>query len=139
MKCCLCEKIQYVGKSEYSSNLRINTYRNDVWRTDGPTLNNWTKIGVSFAFGVPLIKPFFLKKKNSLSFHSVWTEYYRFSKFCQVLDIYLWMWKWSFSTLFIDCVYSNISGMKIRNVIVCKTWGIFWFVYVFQFILLIWI
>ena len=64
MKCCLCEKLQYVGKSEYSSNLRINTYRNDVWRTDGPTLNNWTKIGVSFAFGVPLIKPFFFKKKK---------------------------------------------------------------------------
>ena len=36
MECCLCEKSQYVGKSEYSLNLRINTYGNDVWRTDGP-------------------------------------------------------------------------------------------------------
>ena len=36
MECCLCEKSQYVGKSEYNSNLRINTHRNDVWRTDGP-------------------------------------------------------------------------------------------------------
>ena len=36
MKCCLCEKLQYVGKSKYSLNLRINTHRNDVWRTDGP-------------------------------------------------------------------------------------------------------
>ena len=36
MECCLCEKSQYVGKSEYSVNLRINTQRNDVWRTDGP-------------------------------------------------------------------------------------------------------
>ena len=35
MECCLCEKSQYVGKSEYSLNLRINTHRNDVWRTDG--------------------------------------------------------------------------------------------------------
>ena len=39
MECCLCEKSQYVGKSEYSLNLRINTYRNDVWRTDGPPCN----------------------------------------------------------------------------------------------------
>ena len=36
MECCLSEKSQYVGKSEYSVNLRINTHRNDVWRTDGP-------------------------------------------------------------------------------------------------------
>ena len=32
---CLCGKSQYVGKSEYSLNLRMNTHRNDVWRTDG--------------------------------------------------------------------------------------------------------
>ena len=37
MECGLCEKSQYVGKSEYSSNLKINTHRNDVWRTDGPS------------------------------------------------------------------------------------------------------
>ena len=36
MECCLREKSQYVGKSEYSLNLRINTHRNDFWRTDGP-------------------------------------------------------------------------------------------------------
>ena len=36
MVCCLCEKSQYVGKSEYSLKLRINTHINDVWRTDGP-------------------------------------------------------------------------------------------------------
>ena len=36
MECCLCGKLQYVGKSKYSVNLRINTHRNDVWRTDGP-------------------------------------------------------------------------------------------------------
>ena len=35
-ECCLCEKSQHVGKSEYSLNLRINTHRHDVWRTDGP-------------------------------------------------------------------------------------------------------
>ena len=28
MKCCLCEKLQYIGKSEYSLNLRINIHRN---------------------------------------------------------------------------------------------------------------
>ena len=33
---CLCGKSQYVGKSEYSLNLRMNTHRNDVWKTDGP-------------------------------------------------------------------------------------------------------
>ena len=36
MEYCLCKKSQYVGKFEYSLNLRINTHRNDVWRTDGP-------------------------------------------------------------------------------------------------------
>ena len=36
MECCLCKKSQYVGKSGYSLNLRISTYRNDVCRTDGP-------------------------------------------------------------------------------------------------------
>ena len=36
MECCLCEKSRYVGKFEYSLNLRINTHRNDVWRTDSP-------------------------------------------------------------------------------------------------------
>ena len=36
MECCLWEKSQYVGKSEYSVNLRINTHRNDVWRAHGP-------------------------------------------------------------------------------------------------------
>ena len=37
MDCCLCEKWQYVGKSKCSLNLRMNTHRNDVWRTDGPS------------------------------------------------------------------------------------------------------
>ena len=36
MECRICKKSQYVGKSEYRLNLRINTHRNDVWRTDGP-------------------------------------------------------------------------------------------------------
>ena len=36
MECSLCKKSQYVGKSEYSLNLRINTHRNVVWRTGGP-------------------------------------------------------------------------------------------------------
>ena len=36
VECCFCEKSQYVVKSEYGVNLRINTHRNDVWRTDGP-------------------------------------------------------------------------------------------------------
>ena len=35
MHCCLYEKSEYVGKSKYSLNLRKNTDRNDVWRTDG--------------------------------------------------------------------------------------------------------
>ena len=30
MECCLCKKSQYVGKSEYSVNLRINVHRIDV-------------------------------------------------------------------------------------------------------------
>ena len=34
-ECTLCGKLQYVGKSEYSLNLRMNTHRNDVWGTDG--------------------------------------------------------------------------------------------------------
>ena len=29
MECCLYEKLQYVGKSEYSLNIRINTQRHD--------------------------------------------------------------------------------------------------------------
>ena len=36
MECSLCEKSQYVGKSEYSLNLRIKTHRNDIFRKDGP-------------------------------------------------------------------------------------------------------
>ena len=36
MECSICKKSQYVGKSEYSLNLRMNTHRNDVWRTDSP-------------------------------------------------------------------------------------------------------
>ena len=36
MECNLGEKSQYIGKSEYSLNLRMNTHRNEVWRTDGP-------------------------------------------------------------------------------------------------------
>ena len=36
MECNLCEQSKYVGKSEYSLNLRMNAHRNDVWRTDGP-------------------------------------------------------------------------------------------------------
>ena len=36
MECSLCEKSKYVGKSKYSLNLRMNTHRNNVWRTDGP-------------------------------------------------------------------------------------------------------
>ena len=36
MEFCLRERSQYVGKSECSVNLRINTYRNDFWRTHGP-------------------------------------------------------------------------------------------------------
>ena len=35
MECSDCKKSQYVGKSEYSLNLRMNTHRN-VWRTDSP-------------------------------------------------------------------------------------------------------
>ena len=35
MECCICEKSHYVGKSKYSLNLRISTYINSVWRTDG--------------------------------------------------------------------------------------------------------
>ena len=33
------KKSQYVGKSEYSLNLRINTDGSRVWRTDGPLCN----------------------------------------------------------------------------------------------------
>ena len=36
IECCLFEKSQYVGKSKYSLNVRISTYRNDVWRKDAP-------------------------------------------------------------------------------------------------------
>ena len=35
MECSIC-KIQYVGKSEWRLNRRINQHRNDVWRIDGP-------------------------------------------------------------------------------------------------------
>ena len=41
MNCSLCEKSQYVGKSEYSLNIRMNTHRNDVWRTHGPPGDNY--------------------------------------------------------------------------------------------------
>ena len=36
MECRICKKSQYVGKYEYSLNLRISTHRNDFRRTDGP-------------------------------------------------------------------------------------------------------
>ena len=36
MECSLCKKSQYIGKSEYSLKLRMNTHRNDVWKRDGP-------------------------------------------------------------------------------------------------------
>ena len=36
MECSLCKNHQYVGKSEWSFNKRINTHRNDVCRPDGP-------------------------------------------------------------------------------------------------------
>ena len=41
MECCLCEKSHYVGKSEYSLNVRINIYRNEVWRTDSPVCDKY--------------------------------------------------------------------------------------------------
>ena len=37
MECGLCEKSKYVGKSKYNINLRMNTHRNDAWRSDGPS------------------------------------------------------------------------------------------------------
>ena len=36
VECSHCEKAQYVGKSECSLKLRMNTQRSDVWRTNGP-------------------------------------------------------------------------------------------------------
>ena len=36
MECKLCKGKQYVGKSEKRMNTRINTHRNEVWRTEGP-------------------------------------------------------------------------------------------------------
>ena len=49
MECYLCEKSQYVGKSEYCLNLRINTNRNDVWRIDSPPCHkNFQMPGHSF-------------------------------------------------------------------------------------------
>ena len=36
MECSLCKGKQYVGKSEWSVNRRINLHRNDVWRIEGP-------------------------------------------------------------------------------------------------------
>ena len=34
MECTIC-KLQYVGKSEWAMNIRINKHRNDVFRIDG--------------------------------------------------------------------------------------------------------
>ena len=34
MECVIC-KLQYVGKSEWPMNIRLNNHRNDVHRTDG--------------------------------------------------------------------------------------------------------
>ena len=36
MECELCPGKQFVGKCETSMNIRINTHRSDVWRTNGP-------------------------------------------------------------------------------------------------------
>ena len=36
MECNLGTNSQYITKSKYSMNLRINTHRNGVWREDGP-------------------------------------------------------------------------------------------------------
>ena len=36
MECCLFTNSQYIGKSEYSMNWRINTHRHEVWRADDP-------------------------------------------------------------------------------------------------------
>ena len=41
MECSLCEKSKYVGKSGYILNLKMNTHRNDVWRTDGPPCDKY--------------------------------------------------------------------------------------------------
>ena len=49
MECCLCKNSQYVGKSEYKLNLRINTHRKDVWRTDGlPCDKHFQMLGHNF-------------------------------------------------------------------------------------------
>ena len=44
MECCICEKSQRVGKSEYSLNARIKAHRNDVWRTDPPPCDKYFQI-----------------------------------------------------------------------------------------------
>ena len=36
MECCLVINSEYIGKSEYSMTLSIDTHRNDVWRAHGP-------------------------------------------------------------------------------------------------------
>ena len=42
-------KTQYVGKSECSMNLRINTHRNEIWTTDGPPCDkHFQMLGLNF-------------------------------------------------------------------------------------------
>ena len=73
MECCLCEKSQYAGKSEYSVNLRINTHRNDVWKTDGPSCDKHFQIpGHNFNTHATftIIEEVYNKSLSKLKIHS---------------------------------------------------------------------
>ena len=71
MECSLCEKSQYVGKSEYSLNLRMNTHRNDVWRTDGQPCDKHFQIpghNLMFTLSLLSLKRFITSHYQSCKF-----------------------------------------------------------------------
>ena len=68
---CLCGKSQYVGKSEYSLNLRMNTHRNDVWRTDGQPCDKHFQIpghNLMFTLSLLSLKRFITSHYQSCKF-----------------------------------------------------------------------
>ena len=74
MECCLCEKSQYVGKSKYSVNLRINAHRYDVLRTDGPRCDkHFHMSGHNFNTHVqfPIIEEVYNKSLSKLKIRSL--------------------------------------------------------------------
>ena len=97
MECSLCEKLKYVGKSEYSLNLRMNTHRNDVWRTDGlPCDKHFEMLGHNFNIHAKfaIIKEVYNKSLSKLKIHNLLEHIEDFwilkGRFLYIIYIYIY-------------------------------------------------